>query len=206
MNRKNLLQILIIAFICLSFSHSASNRVQFVYDGDTILLKTGEKVRYLGIDAPEMDYEAKESEFLAIPSKDYNARLVNKKRVRLEFDQQKRDHYGRLLAYVFLEGGDMVNALLLRQGFAHVMVNRPNLKYFSSLLDDQRRAMKAGLGIWSQATGEREKYYLGNDKSFRFHRPECSFAAQIRPDHLVRFESRYKAFWEGFSPCKRCSP
>ncbi len=206
MNRKNLFQVLLIGFISLSFAHSAYNRVQYVYDGDTILLETGEKVRYLGIDAPEMDHEGKEGEFLAIPSRDYNARLVNKKRVRLEFDQEKRDHHGRLLAYVFLEGGDMVNALLLRQGFAHVMVKRPNLKYFSILLDDQRMAMKARLGIWSQATGKMESYYLGNDKSYRFHRPECSFAAQIRPYNLVKFEGRHKAFWEGFSPCKRCSP
>jgi micrococcal nuclease len=204
--RKNLLGILLIGFISLSFAHSAYNRVQSVYDGDTILLETGEKVRYLGINAPEMDYKGRKSEFLAIASRDYNSRLVNKKRVRLEFDQEKRDHHGRLLAYVFLEGGDMVNTLLLRQGFAHVMVKRPNLKYFSTLLDVQRTAMKARLGIWSQATGKMEKYYLGNDKSYRFHRPECSFAAQIRADHLVRFESRHKAFWEGFSPCRRCRP
>lgn len=206
MNRKNLLPTLLIAFISLSFAHSAYNRVQFVYDGDTILLETGEKVRYLGIDAPEMDYEGKKSEFWAIPSRDYNALLLNRKRVRLEFDQEKRDHHGRLLAYVFLEGGDMVNALLLRQGLAHVMIKRPNLKYFFTLLDNQRTAMKARRGIWSQDTGEMEKYYLGNDKSYRFHRPECSFARQIRPDHLVRFESRHKAFWEGFSPCRRCRP
>ena len=206
MNRKNLLQILLIAFISLSFAFSAYNRVQFVYDGDTILLKTGEKVRYLGIDAPEMDYEGKESEFLATTSRDYNARLVNKKRVRLEFDQEKRDHHGRLLAYVFLEGGDMLNALLLRQGLAHVMVKRPNLKYFTILLDNQRLAMKARRGIWSQATGKLERDYLGNDKSYRFHRPQCSFAAQIRPDNLVRFYSRHKAFWEGYSPCRRCRP
>ncbi|UCB48932.1 MAG: thermonuclease family protein [Deltaproteobacteria bacterium] len=206
MNRKNLLGILLIGFISLSFAHSAYNKVQSVYDGDTILLETGEKVRYLGINAPEMDYEGKKSEFLAITSRDYNSRLVNKKRVRLEFDQEKRDHYGRLLAYVFLEGGDMVNALLLRQGFAHVMVKRPNLKYLSLLLDDQRMAMKARLGIWSQATGKMETYYLGNDGSYRFHRPACSFAAQIRPDNVLRFESRHKAFWEGFSPCKRCRP
>jgi hypothetical protein len=153
-----------------------------------------------------MGYQGKKSEFMAIAARDYNSRLVNKKRVRLEFDQEKRDHHGRLLAYVFLEGGEMVNALLLRRGFAHVMVNRPNLKYFSLLLNDQRMAMGEKLGIWSQATAKMERYYLGNGKSYRFHRPGCAFSAQIRAHNLVKFDSRRKAFWEGFSPCKRCSP
>lgn len=206
MNQKNLFGILLIGFICVSFTHSTYNRVKFVYDGDTILLETGQRVRYLGINGPEMGYQGKKSEFMAIASRDYNSRLVNKKRVRLEFDQEKRDPHGRLLAYVFLEGGEMVNALLLRHGFAHVMVKRPKLKYFSLLLNDQRMAMGEKLGIWSQATAKMERYYLGNGKSYRFHRPGCAFSTQIRAHNLVKFNSRRKAFWEGFSPCKRCRP
>lgn len=206
MSRKNLLEILFIGFICLSFTQATYNRVKFVYDGDTILLETGEKVRYLGIDAPEMDYQGRKSEFMAVASRDYHSRLVDNKRVRLEFDQEKRDHHGRLLAYVFLEGGEMVNALLLRQGFAHVLVKRPNLKYFSVLLNEQRLAMKEKRGVWSQATHRMERCYFGNGNSYRFHRPGCAFAKQIRAHNLVKFESRHKAFWEGFSPCKRCRP
>lgn len=206
MSKKNLFEILFIGFICLSFTHSTYNRVKFVYDGDTILLETGEKVRYLGIDAPEMDYQGKKREFMAMASRDYNSRLVNNKRIKLEFDQEKRDRHGRLLAYVFLEDGEMVNALLLRQGFAHVLVKRPNLKYFSLLLNEQRLAMKEKRGVWSQATQKMESCYFGNSKSYRFHRPGCTFAEQIRASNLVKFESRHKAFWEGFSPCKRCRP
>jgi endonuclease YncB( thermonuclease family) len=206
MNRNNLLGILLIGFFSLSSTHPAYERVKFVYDGDTILLETGKKVRYLGIDAPEIDYEGTKSEFMAIASRVYNLHLVNKNGVRLEFDQEKRDHHGRLLAYVFLESGDMVNALLLRGGFAHFMVKRPNLKYFSLLRNNQRIAMEKKLGIWSQTTAKIERYYLGNRKTYRFHRPGCAFAAQIRPHNLVKFESRRKAFWEGFSPGKRCRP
>jgi micrococcal nuclease len=86
------------------------------------------------------------------------------------------------------------------------MAKRPNFKYFSLLLNDQRVAMKEKLGIWSRATAKMERYYLGNSKSYRFHRPGCAFAAQIRAYNLVKFDSRRKAFWEGFSPCKRCRP
>ena len=56
MNRKNLLGILLIGFICLSFTHSTYNRVKFVYDGDAILLETGDKVRDLGINDPELGH------------------------------------------------------------------------------------------------------------------------------------------------------
>ncbi len=206
MNRKNLLPFLFIALLGLSFGHPTNELVKSVYDGDTILLETGEKVRYLGIDAPEIGYEGKKSEFMAMASRAYNLNLVAKKRVTLEFDQEKRDRHGRLLAYVFLENGEMVNALMLRHGFARVMVERPNLKYFSRLLIDQRHAMGEKRGIWSQDTANAESFYPGSSKSYRFHRPGCAFAVQIRPSNLVRFQNRHKAFWKGFSPCKRCSP
>ena len=206
MNRKNLLPLLFTALLGLSLSHPTHELVKFVYDGDTILLKTGEKVRYLAIDAPEIGYEGKKSEFMAGASREYNLRLVAKKRVSLEFDKEKRDRHGRLLAYVFLENGEMVNALMLRHGFARVMVKGPDLKYFSRLLSEQRHAMAEKRGIWSQDTANGERFYLGSSKSYRFHRPGCAFAEQIRPSHLVRFQNRQKAFWEGFNPCKRCSP
>jgi len=205
-NRKNPLTFLFIASISLSFVHPTYDRVRFVYDGDTILLDSGKNVRYLGIDAPEMGYEGNESEFMATASRDFNLRLVDKKRVRLEFDQEKRGPHGRLLAYVFSENGDMVNALLVRHGLARVMVRRPNLKYLSLLLHDQRLAMAEKLGIWSEEGAKMERRYLGSSKSYRFHRPACAFAGQIRPRNLVIFENRRKAFWEGFSPCKRCRP
>ena len=80
MNRKNLLVILLIGSPSLSFTHSTHDRVEIVYDGDTILLETGKKVRYLGIDAPEVGYEGNRSEFMAIASKNFNFRLVDKKR------------------------------------------------------------------------------------------------------------------------------
>ncbi len=203
---KILLGFSFIVSLGLSLTYPAYDRVKFVYDGDTILLDRGRKVRYLGIDAPEIGHEGKEDEFMAIASRDFNLHLVGNTRVRLEFDRQKRDPHGRLLAYVFLENGDMVNALLVRRGFARVMVKRPNLKYFSLLLDDQRLAMAENLGIWSEDGVKMERYYLGSRKSYRFHRPGCAFASQIRPHNLVMFETRHQAFWEGFSPCKRCRP
>ena len=79
MNRKNPPGILLIGRPSLPFAHSTRDHVEIVYDGDTIILETGKKVRSLGIGAPEAGYEGNRSEFLAIASKNFNFCLVYKK-------------------------------------------------------------------------------------------------------------------------------
>jgi endonuclease YncB( thermonuclease family) len=206
MNHKNLIPLIFIALIGLAASQKPLYFVKFVYDGDTILTSTGQKVRYLGIDAPEIGYGQKKSEFMALAARNENIRLVGKGEVILEFDQERRDQYGRLLAYVHLEHGEMVNALLIRKGLAHVTVKLPNLKYFQYLLDHQRLAMEERLGIWKVPAERVETFYLANKKSYRFHRPDCAFGKQIGSNRRLRFGSRMEAFWEGFSPCSKCRP
>ena len=206
MNRKHPLMLLLVATFTLSFAPAIYERVTSVYDGDTILLNSGRRVRYLGIDAPEIGHKGETNEFMALASKAFNVSLVAEKRVKLEFDQEERDDYDRLLAYVYLENGDMINALMVKQGLAWVMAKRPNLKHFSFLLNAQRSAMEEGLSIWSREELESDNHYIGSRESYRFHRSACAFAQQIRPHNLVVFEKRRDAFWEGFSPCKRCRP
>jgi len=205
MNHKNF-ALLLVTFFCLSFTQSDRHLVKYVYDGDTVLMDTHEKLRYLGIDAPELGNRDKNNEFMAIESRDYNLRLVGQSRIKLEFDIEKKDRHGRLLAYVFLENGDMVNALLVRKGLAIVLVKRPNIKYLNLLIQNQRLAMKENLGIWRKTAIKPESYYIGSSKSYRFHRPECGFSKKILSHNIVRFINYRDAFWDGFSPCKRCNP
>ncbi|MBW2610030.1 MAG: thermonuclease family protein [Deltaproteobacteria bacterium] len=141
MRYKYLIIPLFASFIVISSAQSRYHPVKYVYDGDTILINGGEKVRYLGIDAPELEHSGGDSEFMALTSRDFNHRLVGGKRVRLEFDCEKRDRHGRLLAYVFLENDEMVNELLIKSGLARIMIKPPNLKYLNLLLGYQRRAM-----------------------------------------------------------------
>ncbi len=121
--------------------------VQRIYDGDSILLSDGRKVRYLGINAPErgQPYSAK--------SRALNEQLVRGSRVRLELDRQERDRYGRTLAHVWKDG-TMVNERLVREGFAHVWVIPPNLKHYDRLLAAQREARSARRGIWKRLAGD----------------------------------------------------
>jgi micrococcal nuclease len=206
MRPLKIILIIILAALCLSFMTAGYHRVEFVYDGDTILLDNKKKVRYLGINSPEIDHKGGKSEFMAHAARNSNIELVKVARVSLEFDKEKKDRYGRLLAYVFLENETMVNVLMVRKGMAHVLFNNQDLKYKDLLLDCQRKAMKEKLGIWSRPFKGNEKFYLGNRNSYRFHRPVCRFAKKISRKNGMRFKSRYDAFWEGYSPCKRCMP
>lgn len=202
MRRKNLIALFLVTFLGLSFNPS-SFHVRTVFDGDTIQLQTGEKVRYLGIDTPEM---GEPPEFMAEEARQMNRRLVAGKRVRLEFDKEREDRHGRKLAYVFLENGEMINLLLLRNGLAHVLVTGPDLKHFSVLLKKQRMAMGEEIGIWSREARSPQVAVLGNTRSFIFHKPECIRGKEISRRNRQTFQNRRSAFWEGFHPCRICTP
>jgi micrococcal nuclease len=132
-----------------------------VIDGDTIKLSNGERVRLIGIDTPESRYNNKLERDAARSRKDINTilklgkeasgftrNLVEGKRIRLEFDIEKRDKYGRLLAYVYLEDGTFVNAKVLEEGYAQIMTIPPNVKYADYFSKLQREARQNHKGLW----------------------------------------------------------
>jgi micrococcal nuclease len=205
MERKRVAALLLMLIALLTLS-AGKIYVKQVYDGDTVVLSTGEQVRYIGVDSPEIDHQGGKSDFLAHEARQINAKLVQGKSIRMEFDQERYDRHGRLLAYVFLENGNMVNEFLVRKGFARVLPKPPNLKYFSLLLDSQRRAMVERFGIWQKDPEKPEAYYIGNSESYRFHRPGCPLGKTVSGRHRVRFETAYRASWEGYSPCRECKP
>lgn len=126
-------------------------KVKRVIDGDTILLQNGERVRYIGVNAPEVDHSPKGAEPLGREAKEANRRLVEGKRVRLEFDAERRDKYGRLLAYVFLEDGTFANGWLVERGLAKAVSYPPNLKYQDLLKKLEQEAQEKRLGVWAEA-------------------------------------------------------
>jgi micrococcal nuclease len=174
--------------------------VKEVTDGDTIVLRNGETVRYVGIDTPERDdpffREATQA----------NKEMLNRGKIRLEYDRNRRDRYGRLLAYVWADTL-LLNAELVRMGLASVYLFSPNLKYRDRLIALQREARQRGEGIWSVPV-EPEDYYVASKRSgrFVFHRPGCESAKRIRTENLIRFETRDQALDSGYSPCRNCKP
>ena len=138
----------------------------------------------------------------------FNAGLVEGKAVRLEYDRERYDRYGRLLAYLFLPEGAMVNLVVVQQGLARVYSQAPNLRYQEALNAAQQEAMAAGRGLWQKplAQQQNETYYLGNKNSLRLHRPNCPMAAKMKPANRVRFTSLQEAYQQGYSPCRSCKP
>jgi micrococcal nuclease len=205
-------RLITVMLTCLLFSlfQQASwadtwNQVRWVVDGDTVVLVDGQKVRYIGINAPELAHDDHRAEPYGEASKRFNALLVNRKKVRLEFDKERFDRYKRLLAYVFLKNATFVNAEMLSNGYAYLLWHRPNLNYHETLLKSQRSAMSEKKGIW-QNWQESKNTVVGNKNSHRFHLPTCPYGKRIKPQNRIVFQKKWDAYWEGYAPAKRCMP
>ena len=180
-------------------------RVRWVDDGDTIVLADGRRVRYIGIDAPEIahDRHGQKAEPFGYEALGLNRHLVHRKRVRLELDEETHDAYGRLLAYVFLAGERMVNEEMLVNGYAYVLPHWPNRHYAQQLLNAQRTAMRDERGIWRQWK-QSQGSVVGNRRSRRFHAPSCPNIDRISVRNRVSFATPWEAFWQGYAPAKGC--
>ncbi|MGA9348699.1 MAG: thermonuclease family protein [Anaerolineae bacterium] len=123
-----------------------------VIDGDTIEVEIeGEsyKVRYIGIDTPELHHPDKPVEYYAQEAYEKNRELVEGKTVYLEKDVSETDQYERLLRYVYM-GDTFVNAYLVQHGYALVSTYPPDVKYQERFLELQREAREAGRGLWGE--------------------------------------------------------
>lgn len=121
-----------------------------VIDGDTIeVLLNGapRSLRLIGIDTPETVHPSQPVECYGLAASDYTGRKLEGRRVRLEFDVERRDHYGRLLAYVWV-GKSLFNRKIVADGFAQISTYPPNVKYVDRILRAQRSARNASRGLW----------------------------------------------------------
>ncbi len=137
-----------------------------VTDGDTLVVMLNgrkEKVRLIGIDAPESRKNRKAYRDTDRSGKDVSVLIIQGKRatafvrdivkkghtVHLEFDAEHRDRYGRLLAYVYLSDGRMLNELIVSSGYASPMTIPPNVRYKDRFLESYQYARKNSLGLWA---------------------------------------------------------
>lgn len=142
-------------------------RVLYVIDGDTIKVlhnNNKESVRLIGIDTPEsrnnrravlqaqdMDKTTNEIVQMGRTAKRHAQSLVRKgSLVSLEFDAQQRDRYGRLLAYVYLPDGRMLNAEIIKNGFAMPLTVPPSVKYSKMFVELYRQARQEKKGLWRE--------------------------------------------------------
>lgn len=121
--------------------------VERVIDGDTIVIEGGERVRYIGMDCPEMRGWNGRPEPYAEKATARNRQLVEGKRVRLEKDVSERDRFGRLLRYVYV-GQHLINAQLVREGLAYAFPLRPDTARAELFEKLEIEARRLGRGIW----------------------------------------------------------
>jgi len=149
-NKMDKGSILLVLIILLFFTPAFAEdllRVKRVIDGDTLLLTNGERVRLIGVDTPETKHPQKPVERFGKEAYLFTQRMVEGKEVRLEFDWQKRDKYGRLLAYVYLSDGTFLNAEIIKQGYGFAYTRFP-FKYLEEFRQYEREARENEKGLW----------------------------------------------------------
>ena len=122
--------------------------VDKVLDGDTFKTKQGEKIRLLGINTPEIRHDTSPAQPFGNTAKRALQDLIAGKQVRLTFDKEKKDKYGRTLAHVYLKDGLWVNAELVRLGLAHVYTFVPNISAAKALIKIEQEAIEDKRGMW----------------------------------------------------------
>ncbi len=150
--------------ILLAFSFAFSGdyyTVKRVVDGDTLLLENGKKVRLIGVDTPEVyiskklyrDAERTARDIKTIrklgkKASDFVKSLVKRNDgIRIEYDWQKYDRYGRILGYVYLEDGTFLNAEIIKQGYGNAYT-RYSFKYMDKFRKLEKEARENQRGLW----------------------------------------------------------
>jgi micrococcal nuclease len=206
---KCYLVLLLVLWIVVGVNHVSAESwvwVDKVVDGDTLRLKDGRFVRYIGINAPEIDHASHRADPFGRQALAINKQLAAGKRVRLKQGLEAKDQYGRVLAYVYDQQGRMLNLILIARGMAYFYPQAANGNAMDEvMLSAQRRAMTKRLGIWSALTaGQKAGPFIASRRSRRFHLRQCPFAAAIASKNQVRFNSLWDAYWSGYAPCDSC--
>jgi len=182
-------------------------RVRWVVDGDTVILDTGQTVRLMGINAPELSRDDQPGQYFAQQARQQALELMHGRDVQVRM--VRTDRFQRWVGTVLLADGDSVNKALVQGGAAFVSAySDQEQKDVAGLVDVQRRAMKNRAGFWgtilslSEASGP----VVGNRRSKRFHSQECAFGQAIHDRNRRRFLNLEQAFGAGFAPGRCCTP
>lgn len=207
-----------------------------VTDGDTIVIQGGERVRLLGINAPE-----KGEEYYS-EAKGYLSELILHEEIYLEKDRTERDRYDRLLRWIWLDD-KLINAEIVKNGFAIAKIFDLDTRYQDFIKNSETYAIDNNLGIWKEELfedieeedeeesekeieeepeEEEEKIeedeacialgceegskYVGSKNSDKYHLCDCVWATKIKPENIICFDSIEGATEQGYIPCKTCNP
>lgn len=204
-------------------------KVLCAHDGDTIWVKIDgkkEKVRFVGVNTPEVAKDGNPAEFMAEEAKDFTEEILKDKEIYLERDISDRDKYDRLLRYIWLEKplsnpelsdieNKTLNGILVKEGYAYANYYKPDIKYHNFLKDLKKSAQDKNLGIWSDEKNQsntnkntenkintQNKLIKGNKNSNLYHLPEWGSYDTVKEKNAVYFENEKEAQDAGFRPAR----
>jgi endonuclease YncB( thermonuclease family) len=182
-------------------------RVKTVYDGDTVVLEDGRKIRLLGINTPEVQHKDKMADAGGEDAKTWLMNKLQHTRIRLEFDFEKTDKYGRTLAHLFSEKKEHINLSLVKAGLAAISIYPPNLLYVNELLAAENKAEQDKLGIWQRpeyaAIPVNNLTEVGHQGWTRLVGKVVTIRNTPKSIYLVfssRFEARIERKWQSLFP------
>ncbi|MCS7149565.1 MAG: thermonuclease family protein [Caldimicrobium sp.] len=202
---------------CKSFSESQTGEkslhcdpplvkveVKKALDGDTVLLDSGDRLRYAGINALELQGVDGKPEPFALKAYQRNKELTEGKTFCLEKASRERDRYGRTLGDLLLPNGTSISAILISEGLALVCYYEGSATFFERLLPVQIEALNRRIGLFSMVDKKEAKIsFIGNRASKRFHHPSCSEAKRVKKK--VLFKDLESALREGYCPSRECA-
>ncbi len=174
--------------------------------GDTIRLKGGKTVRYIGIAAPPLQSRLPLLRQYGEEARDFNSKLVAGKTVQVEWDSQIRDQHNNLLGYVFLEDGTFVNEALAREGHAKAYPLPPNMRLSAAIRKAELEARRQKKGLWKEEPDNPyiRSEFIGDKNTKLYYFPTSPELERIAEAHTVKFRSRVDAKAAGYRACPTC--
>ncbi len=146
--------------------------VKRVIDGDTVLLLMSggeERARLIGVDTPEKNHPVKPIQYFSREATEYLRQLCSGRKVFIEYGQERRDTYGRLLVYLFLNDGRLINAEIIKNGYGFAYTRYP-FKYQESFKQYEAEAREQGKGLWRNDGIDELKWLISSGtKPFRLY-------------------------------------
>jgi len=154
---------------CPALRHDLVSRVAHTYDGDTFTLEDNTRVRFIGINTPELGRNGKPDQAYAKQATNTLIQLLAKSsnKVILQYGEKAKDHYKRRLAHVFLADGTNVSEQLLLKGLAYRIAVPPNLWAQDCYLKAENKARESKIGLWSRDITQSTQLPL-NSKGFQY--------------------------------------
>jgi micrococcal nuclease len=201
---------IVLLLLWAPFSPAETLTCTRVVENTIIILNNGERVRLIGVATPETKHPGKPVEYFAKEAFAFTEKMVKGKEVRLEYDLQKKDQYGSLLAYIYLKDGTLLNAEIIKGGYGRTDTKVP-FKYREQFSQYEKEAREDKRGQWAKKAPKKEKeytreYYMGSKYSTIYHLPHCALIRKVNPLDRKMFNSVKDAVTAGYLPCKICKP